>query len=184
MWQDMSRFGKKLFERGFVKSRFGNISIRLDDKMVITKTGFSLRNINGDSIVEIYIDKPSNLDTFASSEAIVHKEIYKNTPARAIIHAHPIFAITESLLSDTDVIIPIDNEGQYLLHEIPIVRGDIGTSDLAIHTANALKNHKGVIVYSHGTFVIGDILEDAYIFTDQIERSCRLKYNYEKKETI
>ncbi len=179
MWHDVAKFGKKLVDHGLVESHFGNISVRTGGKMLITRTGFALDEITEDSIVEIDIDKSSSFDIIASSESIVHRAIYKNTSALAVIHAHSPFAVIESLLADNDIIVPIDSEGQYFLHEIPVVRGDIGTAQLAANTSDTLRDHKGAIVFSHGTFAIGKILEEAYVITTQIEHSCKLKYYYD-----
>jgi len=182
MWQDMAKFGKKLVDHGLVESHFGNISVRIGSRMLITRSGFPLDEITGNSVVEVDIDKPSSFDIIASSESIVHRAIYKNTSALAIIHAHCPFAVIESLLDNKDVIVPIDSEGQYFLHDIPVVKGGVGTSELAHNTADALKDHKGAIVYSHGTFATGKILEEAYVITTQIEHSCKLKYYYDLAE--
>ncbi len=89
MWQNIAKFGKKLVEHGLVESQFGNISIRRDDKMLITRSGVPLDDVNKNSIVELDIDQPSDLDRVASSETMVHRNIYKFTPALAIIHARP-----------------------------------------------------------------------------------------------
>ena len=93
MWQDIAKSGKKLVESGLVESQFGNISVRKGDKMLITRSGVHLDKINKNSVVEVDIDRPSSLDTIASSETIVHRTIYKNTQALSIIHAHPMFAV-------------------------------------------------------------------------------------------
>jgi len=175
MWKDIAKFGKKLVERGLVESHFGNMSVRAGERMLITKSGCALDEITENSVVEVDIDKPSSLDSIASSESPIHRAIYKNTTALAIIHAHPPFAVIESLLGH-DKIIPPDSEGQYILHEILVVRGDFGTKELADNTSGALKDRKGVIVFAHGTFVIGKTLEEAYFVTAQIEHSCKLKY--------
>jgi L-fuculose-phosphate aldolase len=175
MWQEMAKFGKKLVERGLVESHFGNISVRVGSKMLITRSGAPLDEINENSVVEVDIDKPSSLDSIASSESPIHRAIYKNTTALAVIHAHPPFAVIESLLGH-DKMIPPDSEGQYILHEIPVVRGSFGTKELAENTSGALKDHKGVIVFAHGTFAAGKTLEEAYFVTAQIEHSCKLKY--------
>jgi L-fuculose-phosphate aldolase len=178
MWQDIARFGKKLVDRGLVESHFGNISIRAGSKMLITKSGSALDEITENSVVEVNIEMPSSLDSIASSETVVHRTIYQNTPALAVIHAHPPFAVIESLLVE-DVIVPINIEGEYFLHEIPIVRGDTGSPELANNTALALRGRKGVIVFRHGTFAIGNELEEAYFVTALIEQSCKLKYYFD-----
>ena len=184
MWQEISKIGKKLVDHGLVESHFGNISVRAQDKMVITRSGTALDEITEDSVVEVELEGTSGLDLIASSESIVHRAIYKNTSALAIIHAHCQFAVTLSLLSDSDSIVPVDSVGQYLLHEIPIVRGSIGTPELAKNTARALAEHKGAIVYSHGTFATGKTLEEAYMVTTQMEHSCATKYRYDMAKNV
>ena len=169
----MAKFGKKLVERGLVESNFGNMSVRSGRRMLITKSGKPLDEINEDSVVEVDIDKPSS--PVASSESPIHRAIYKNTAELAVIHAHPAFSVIESLLGN-DKIIPPDNEGQYILHEIPVVKGSFGSKELAETTSGALKDHKGVIVFAHGTLAAGKTLEEAYFVTAQIEHSCKLKY--------
>lgn len=176
MWQEMAKFGKKLVDHGLVESHFGNISVRTGSRMLITRSGVSLDEIDENSVVEVDIDQPSSLDIIASSESIVHRAIYRNTPALAIIHAHSPFAVIVSLLAEGGMIIPPDSEGQYFLHEIPIVVGGIGTPELAKNASEALKDHRGAIALGHGTFAIGKVLEEAYIVTTQIEHSCKLKY--------
>ena len=179
MWKDISKIGKKLVESGLVGSQFGNISIRNADKMYITKTGVPLDEINKNSVVELDIGKPSRPDPDASSETIVHRTIYKNTKALSVIHAHPFFSVIESMLVESKTIVPINIEGEYFLHEIPIVKGASGSQELADNTAKALVSNKGVIVFGHGTFSAGKTLEEAYFVTALIEQSCKMKYYFD-----
>ncbi|MFZ3384173.1 MAG: aldolase [Candidatus Methanoperedens sp.] len=179
MWKDISKIGKKLVDSALVGSQFGNISIRNGDKMLITKTGVPLDDINKNSVVELDIGKTSNLDPIASSETIVHRTIYKNTPALSVIHAHPFFSVIESMLIESQTIVPINIEGEYFLHEIPVVKGASGSQELADNTAQALGSHKGVIVFGHGTFSAGKTLEEAYFVTALVEQSCKMKYYFD-----
>lgn len=180
MWQEISKYGRKLVEHGLVESNFGNISIRAGDRMLITRTGAALDEITSNSVVEIDIQETSSLDIIASSEAVVHREIYRQTSSLTIIHAHSTYAVVESLLTGPEGrVSPIDSEGQYFLGEIPVVGGGIGSCELARNLANALSRHRGAIVYSHGTFAVGRTLGDAYIVTTQLEHSCKIKYLYE-----
>ncbi|MCZ7400991.1 MAG: aldolase [Candidatus Methanoperedens sp.] len=175
----MAKFGKKLVKRDLVESQFGNISVRKGEKMLITKRGIALDEIYKEGVVELDIEKSSYLDRIASSETIVHRTIYKNTPAFAIIHAHPVFAVIESMLVDTKTIIPINIEGEHFLHEIPVVKGAPGTAELADNTAQALIGHKGAVICGHGTFAIGKTLDEAYFVTALVEQSCKLKYYFD-----
>jgi L-fuculose-phosphate aldolase len=180
MWQEIAKYGCKLVEHGLVESNFGNISIGAGDKMLITRSGAALDEINENSVVEVDIRDVSSLDIIASSETVVHREIYRQTSALAIIHAHCQYSVVESLLAGAaGVILPADSEGQYFLGNIPVVGGGIGSRELAENLANALSRYRGAIVYSHGTFAIGRTLGDAYIVTTQLEHSCKIKYLYD-----
>jgi L-fuculose-phosphate aldolase len=179
MWQEIAKYGRKLVEHGLVESNFGNISIRAGDKMLITKTGAALDEITENSVVEVDILDTSSMDIIASSETVVHREIYRQTSALAIIHAHCQYAVVESLLAGpSGLILPVDSEGQYFLRDIRVVGGRIGSHELAENLADALSRHRGVVVYSHGTFAIGRTLGEAYIVTTQLEHSCKIKYLY------
>lgn len=179
MWQEIAKYGRKLVEHGLVESNFGNISIRAGDKMLITRTGAALDEINENSVVEVDILDTSSMDIIASSETVVHREIYRQTSALAIIHAHCQYAVVESLLAGpSGLILPVDSEGQYFLRDIRVVGGRIGSHELAENLADALSRHRGAVVYSHGTFAIGRTLGEAYIVTTQLEHSCKIKYLY------
>ncbi|MDK2892889.1 aldolase [Methanohalophilus sp.] len=179
MWHEMARIGSKLVNHGLVESNFGNISVRKGENFIITRTGCFLDEITEDTVVEVPIDRNSFLDKIASSETIVHRQIYRNTDAGAIIHAHCPYSVILSLLQKDSSISPIDSEGVLFLGNVPIIRGNIGSEELAEAASRALLNHHGAIIYSHGTIAIGKDLDEAYVFTTQIEHSCKIRYFYD-----
>ena len=105
----------------------------------------------------------------ASTELIVHRAIYEKTAALAIIHAHPRTAITLSLTRDE--IIPIDIEGSYVLHKIPVVSVEMasGSPEMAEKISEALRSYKIVMQRGHGCFSIGQTLEEAYHWISALE---------------
>lgn len=195
MWRDISRFGKKLVDRGLVESQSGNISVRTGSKLFITRRGAMLDEISEDSIVEVDLNPMpgSAPDPTASSECNVHRAIYDNTSALAIIHAHCPFAVVMSFLCgaggvndnrkagadggvSSNSIIPVDIEGQYFLPEILVVGGGSGTAELGENLGLVLSKVDGAIVQGHGTFAVGGTLEEAYVVTTRIEHSCKVRY--------
>ena len=176
MWQEISRIGRKLVRGGLVESHFGNISVRSGDNMFITRSGSALDELTSDKVVEVKVHDTCALDVIASSETIVHRAIYNSTSAFAIVHAHCPYAVTMSLLQEEGYITPLDSEGRYFLGDIPIVLGGIGSAELADNLAKALSCHKAAIVYGHGTFSTGRVLDEAYVLTTQVEHSCRIRY--------
>ncbi len=112
----------------------------------------------------------------ASTEAYAHRRIYQKTSALAVVHAHPPYAVTCSLLHDE--ILPIDEDGEYTLKKLPVVVVDrtSGSDELNEAVSDALRNYKVVVVRGHGTFAIGNLLEEAYHLTCMAEYACQIRY--------
>ena len=190
MWQKISKTGQKIVGAGLVEANFGNISVRSGaDSFVITKTGAALDEITFEKVIEVPILSAADamIEKTASSETPIHRRIYAETEAKAILHAHCPYSVVMSILENeigNTSIIPVDSEGKLFLKEIPIVSGGIGSAELAENAAAALKNSKGVIVLGHGTIAIGKTLEEAYHITAQLEHSAKIKYLYSEAKKL
>jgi L-fuculose-phosphate aldolase len=179
MWREIAYWGKKLADGGMVSSRFGNISVRSEHGFLIKRTGAMLDSIRDEDVIEVGL-APSPADKEASSETPSHRAIYLATDVRAIIHAHPPFAIVESLLCG-DEIRPVDSEGIPFLGVIPIVDGGSGSKELYDNLSRVFSsgNIKGVVNRGHGSFAAGPDLEDCFNTTAMIEHSSRIRYFYD-----
>ena len=168
--------GRDLSARGLVSSHSGNLSIRLGERLCITHRGSMLGCLEEHDIVETGINKNDRSTPLASTELTVHRTIYKRTPASAIVHAHPAYAVALSFSEQE--IIPCDAEGGLLLSKVPVLgRGTtVKPGELAEEIAEALKTNKIVLVYGHGSFAAAQLLEEAYQYTTTLEESCRLLY--------
>ncbi|MCD6203511.1 MAG: aldolase [Methanophagales archaeon] len=176
--RELIKYGKKMVDAGLVHSHFGNVSKRVGDYMLISTTGSMLDELEG-QIISVPIDPatPDELDVIASSEVNVHRAIYKHTSALAILHGHSRYAVALSMLYEPDEqIVPEDSESIYLLHEIPIVSGGIGSDELASNAASALRDHKAVIARGHGTFARGATVDEAFVILSSVEHACMVKY--------
>jgi L-fuculose-phosphate aldolase len=81
--------GHSLFNRGLVSSQSGNLSIRMGDRLIITRRGSNLGDLQEKDLIETGINKNDRSTPLASIELPVHRAIYQHTQARAIVHAHP-----------------------------------------------------------------------------------------------
>jgi L-fuculose-phosphate aldolase len=177
MWREISRFGRKLVQYGLTHSHFGNISVRTGDGLVITCSGSMLDEIDENMVVQQGLQGGEDrLGKIASSETVVHRRIYRQTSAQAIIHAHSPYAVALSLLSRDDYLEPQDMESKSFLHRIPLVTGDSGSEELAANLAAALMQHRAAIVRGHGTFAAGKTLDEAYVGTCSVEHACKVHY--------
>lgn len=142
---------------------------------MITHRGSSLGSIEKWDLVETGLNKNDRATPLASTELEVHRCIYRMTPAMAVVHAHPPYAVALSFTEKE--IVPCDVEGRALLSRVPILSTEmVPRKRLAQDIASFLKEHRVVLVRGHGSFAASQLLEEAYYLTAALEQSCRLLY--------
>lgn len=170
--EDFIRFGRELFIRGLIASHSGNLSVKRGNEILITRRGSMLGNLTKEDIVSapLMTDKVEA----ASRELVVHRAIYKSTSALACVHAHPPYAIALSLTENE--IIPIDEEGAFYSPKVPIlaVEDSIGSEVVASQLAKLFNGNRIALVKGHGSFAIGETLEEAYLKTSSLEHSSQI----------
>jgi len=166
--------GRDLYVAGLVSSHGGNLSMRFGDRVVIKRRGAMLGRLKEGDLIETGLERADSGVMLASTELVVHRAIYLATPALAIVHAHPRTAIALSL--SRDEIVPIDNEGSYLLHKVPVVAAEFasGSAELVERLPAALQEYKIVMLRGHGCFSIGQTLDEAFQWVSCLEESCQI----------
>ena len=175
--------GTDLFIAGLNNSHSGNLSIRLnDEQMLITRTGCMLHHIDHPDLITTAISHDDYQTLNASRELPVHRSIYLNTNAKAIVHAHSPHVVAESLsgkhIEDNKLILE-DAEGQYYFKKgIPVIEAQnpIASNEVAELVIPAFKDSPIVIVKRHGVFSIGDTLEEAYHWVTGVEHSAKILF--------
>ncbi len=177
VWREIARFGRKIVSAGLTSSRFGNISVRQGDRILITCTGSMLDELDGAQVVDVDVAGPCPEDRTASSETCVHRAVYQSTTALAIIHTHSPYAVALSLIERSAAALePVDSEGIHFLGAMPIVEGSFGSSDLAERVSSALRSHTACIARGHGVFAMGRSLAQAYTAAAMAEHSSQVRY--------
>jgi L-fuculose-phosphate aldolase len=171
--------GRDLFTRGLVSSHSGNISVRMGDHIIITRRGSQLGNLQEQDLVETGIFKNDRFTPLASIELPVHRAIYQNTPALAVVHAHPPYAIALSMTERELVFEDTEDELSGIGH-VPVIGHNQtnrpGQAGEAI--AEALKVNNAVLVDGHGSFTGGQLLEEAYRYAAALEERCQVLWLY------
>jgi L-fuculose-phosphate aldolase len=150
------------------------MSVRQGDRILITRRGSMLAQLEERDVIDIGLEENDANVTLASTEIVVHRAIYQATSALAIVHTHPPYAIAQSLVKDE--IVPVDSEGSYLLHKVPVVAAQLtaGSTEVAELLPQWLKEYDLVMLRGHGPFAIGHLLEEAYQLTSVLEMACRI----------
>jgi len=174
IYEQFKEIGRDLYEQTMISSHGGNISIRLGDRVVIKRRGAQLGRLKPHDLIETGLEKNDSGVTLASTELLAHRTIYMKTPALAICHCHPRTAIAFSL--SRDEIVPIDNEASYLLKKVPVIWEEFasGTPEMANKLAEALQSYKIVMLRGHGSFAIGQTLDEAFFWSSTLEEACQI----------
>ena len=158
---DFQRAGAVLLACRCNNSHSGNLSLRDDERIIITRTGAMLGYLEADDLLVTSLEPTDDEKRRASIEWPVHLEIYAATSHQAIAHGHALSATAVGWL--TDRIEPIDVEGAYYFGHIPVLEhtpatasAELGKALAAVFAENAV-----VIVRGHGVFAVGESLERA-----------------------
>jgi len=174
---DIVEVGRRLYARGYVASNDGNISIRLDDETILTtpksvSKGFMTPDM---MVVTDLSGKKVRGTRDASSELLMHLEVYKNRPdARAVVHAHPPIATGFAVAG-----IPLDRavlaEVVTTLGSIPIAEyGTPSTPELPEAVRRYIKAHDGLLLANHGALTVAGEVFAAYYKMETIEHFAKI----------
>jgi len=175
IYEMFREIGEDLYTAQMISSHGGNLSVRFGDRVIIKRRGAQLGRLKPHDLIETRLDKNDSGVALASTELLVHRTVYLNTPALAICHCHPRTAVAFSF--SRDELIPIDNEASYLLKKIPVITEEFasGTPQMANKVANALKDYKIIMLRGHGSFAIGSTLEEAFHWSSTLEESAQME---------
>ena len=166
--------GRELTARGLLTLHAGNLSVRRDSRVFITRTGSILGLLGPGDVLETPLNPTKPRHPHASMELPAHLAIYAATEVGAIVHAHPPSAIALSFV--TDCIVPVDSEGVILLGEVPVIRAKqaVASAEMARKAASSLRDHRVVVAAAHGSFAVGSTLDEALSVTTTLEMSAKI----------
>ncbi|TET33980.1 MAG: fuculose phosphate aldolase [Planctomycetota bacterium] len=177
--EDIIRYGRKMVEQGLTYASMGNISRRAGKDITISRKGAMLDELGG-ALILVALDGPVNPD--ASSDYPIHRAIYLETDARAVLHGHSPYAVAVSLTGRARTIKPLEYESRMLLPEIPVIKSNENKEELGAKVAKAMSESLGCIVRGHGPYARGKTAADAFTVLAIIEHACRVKYLVDLKK--
>ncbi len=159
-----------LFQSGMNDLTGGNISVLDSGKMTITSKGLYNDDIKAEDIIEL---QEGDGNEWASRDLIIHRAIYGNTAAKAIVHCHPKSAMALSLTENK--ILPQDAKGQSAFpFGLSIVKprqvSDKDELSKAI-LSNMNPSPSAVVVKGYGIFTYASSLREALDLAFTLELS-------------
>lgn len=177
--EELVMFSKSLFDRGYSVGSAGNISVAVEDGILITPTNSCLGFLDPARIAKLDANGLHVSGDKPSKEVFLHRAFYQTRPnTGAVVHLHSTYATAVSCRSDidpNDCIVPITpyvvmRVGQ--VRVLPYVKpGDpaMGTMIEELKgTANA------VLLANHGPVVAGADLRSAVFAAEELEETAKL----------
>jgi len=185
--EKMCEIGRRAYARQLVAGTEGNLSCRLDaERVLCTPTGLSKGLLTPADLCLIDLEaRQLEGRRRCSTEMRMHVGIYRAAPhVQAVVHTHPPFATTFSVLSEAGFagVLP---EGDIFLGTVPLVPYRTpGTAEMAEALLPYVQDHVAVLLQNHGTVTWGNDLETAYVLTEMLEAVCRVVYQARLLGTI
>ena len=171
----ISKIGKMLHQKNMLAACDGNISFRIDDYILITKTGSFKWGLSNDDFAIVKLNGEVESGE-PSSETAMHLAIYNssNGLARAVIHAHPPNAIALSIARPLWQYLPND-----CISELVIAAGNIpiipyqrpASKDLADEISKHVPENKMMVLARHGALSWGGSILEAYFGMERLEHA-------------
>jgi L-fuculose-phosphate aldolase len=166
----------KLASAGLVIGTAGNLSVRVDETVVVTPTGCVLSEVSADemSVVAVGGEVRSGDPT---SELGLHLGVYREMDwPRAVVHTHSPMATAVGCV--VDELPPIHYQMLALGGAVRVAPyATFGSDELHAHVLAALEGHTAALMRNHGTLTCGISLEAAVEASFLLEWACQLYWD-------
>lgn len=165
-----------VYERRLTCAAGGNISARVGDRVVITPSGRSFRDLDRGDLAVLDLAGGHLEGPPPSSERLLHLAIYRRRPDVAfILHAHAPYSIAASCLprrADGTTMPAYTGGYAIMIGRLPIVPHYVpSTPALAEAASEALVEANAALLANHGTVAVGRDPELPFQLTELIEEN-------------
>src|SRR5919202_1254134 len=174
--REIVRVGKLMYERSYVVSSDGNVSVRLDDgRVVATPTQTCKGRMTEEMLAVTDLEGRALNDRRASSELAMHLLIYREREdVRAVCPAHPphgsAFAVAGLAIDQ-----PILSEVILTLGCVPLAEyGTPSTDELTEAMRPLVKNHNALLMANHGAVAYGADVWQAFDRLETLEHTAKI----------
>ncbi len=177
--EQMAVLCKSMFDRGFSVGTAGNVSVRLDDGILMTPTNVRLGDLDPDRIAKIDTDGNHVAGDRPTKEVFLHQAFYETRPeAGAVVHLHSTWATALSCLADVDPNDCIPPLTPYVVMRVGTVKlvpyvkpGDPKAGEM-IRGLDG--QYAAVLLGNHGPVVSGKNLFSAVCAAEELEETAKL----------
>lgn len=180
--QDLVRYARSLFERGYSSGGAGNISLKLPDGTVLaTPTNSSFGDLDPDTLSKVTLDGEHLGGDKASKEILMHLAIYRQRPqCGAIVHLHSPWLTALSCLpgiDPTNALPPITPYYVMRVGKLPVVPYiRPGSPVIADEVEKLAAEHNAILLANHGPIISGKNIREAVFNAEELEETAKLYF--------
>jgi L-fuculose-phosphate aldolase len=166
--------GARLVQTGLVIGTWGNVSVRLGDKVIITPSGANYTALADEDIPVVDLATGDYEGAKPSSEKGLHLEVYRQRrEIGAVIHVHSPNAST--LAAARRELPPIlDDVAQLIGSGVRVADYALpSTRKIVRATMRALRGRMAALMANHGAICLGRDLEEAFLCCQVLEKGCK-----------
>lgn len=174
--RDLIQICHLMYDRSYVVSSDGNVSVQLDDGRVLaTPTMTCKGRMTEDLIAVTDLEGRGLNDRKASSELAMHLLIYRERPdVKAVCHAHPPHG-TAFAVAGLPIDQPILSEVILTLGCVPLAEyGTPSTEELSDAMRPLVKHHNALLMANHGAVAYGSDLWQAWDRLETLEHTAKI----------
>ena len=165
-----------MYERSYVVSSDGNVSVQLDDGRILATPTMTCKGRMSEDLLAItdLNGRPLN-ERRASSELAMHLLIYRERPdIRAVCHAHPPHG-TAFAVAGLPIDQPILSEVILTLGCVPLAEyGTPSTDELSAAMRPLVKHHNALLMANHGAVAYGSDLWQSWDRLETLEHTAKI----------
>ncbi len=177
--RQMADLGRILDRQGHCPGTSGNISVKLDDGLLMSPTNSRLGHLDPARISRLAADGRHLGGDKPSKEIIVHQALYAARPQlKAVVHLHAPWSVAVSCLDGLDtenVLPPLTPYFVMRIGRLPLVPYfRPGDPALAAAVGRHAAGSHALLLAQHGLIVGGGDLADAVASAEELETTARL----------
>lgn len=177
--EEICLLAKSLFDRGYGCGSSGNISVMLDEGLLVSPTNACMGRLDparlslvSPSGEHLSGDKPSK-------ETFLHLAMYRERPEmKAVVHLHSTHSVALSCLAELDpddLLPPITAYYVMRIGKLPLVPYfPPGDQALARAVQDKARHHHAMLLANHGPVVAGKELDSAVYAAEELEETAKL----------
>jgi 3-dehydro-4-phosphotetronate decarboxylase len=179
--REIAQTARSLFRRGYSFGTAGNLSVRIDERVLVSPTNSSFEDLTEDTLSVVDLSGKHLSGAAPSKETHFHIALYEQRPdARAVVHLHSTYATAVSCLPTADANDALPVFTPYFAMRIPCLPivpylrpGHPGLAD-AVRAAAKLS--PAMLLKNHGPITSGKTLREASALAEELEEQAKLYF--------